>query len=685
MTRPLLTLLALVACLLPALASAQGVGGFVSPGPLAEDHADLDSILKCTSCHEPGAGVTPARCMACHERVEEQVQTNRGFHANLGDACATCHSDHKGREFALVQLTEETFNHQATGFALTGEHAPLDCVECHEDAPKDYTGLSQDCASCHDEPHGAGQSTRELLNQCRACHDAADWDATPIPLSVFDHDAPAQADYPLHAAHDDVPCAECHEKARFVPTASDLCTDCHDDPHRAQFRDKACTDCHTDERTGWRVTPFDHARRTAFVLEGVHETLSCADCHGTGRTARYVDLPHERCSSCHEDVHEGQFEPRDCDSCHQQVKGGFEGLVIDHDQTGFPLRNGHVDVSCVDCHGEGPAAEFAGLAHADCADCHEDVHEGRFAPDACATCHEQDGLWAVDTFDHARTDYPLHGEHEGVACESCHGDGEAKVLHPVAHEACLDCHADDDPHGGTIGEGNVCETCHTVDGWTLATLVTFDHATTGWPLVDSHTDPGCLDCHAAEGPRFDGLTTDCESCHEADEPPDHYEGVCAECHQPTTWNEATLGRDGHASTGFALEGVHAVVACESCHIPPDPPAAASPECVDCHYDDDPHRGLLGAQCHTCHEEKDWMRTRFRHAWTGFSLRGSHRAAACDDCHAGGYAGTPRDCATCHTYDAPRDALHSDPLTRDCDTCHRPYIWDSVNWVHGDEP
>ena len=453
-------LVALFALTLPASSAAQGLGGFVSPGPLAEDHADLDNILKCTSCHEPGAGVTPTRCMACHERVEEQVRTETGFHANLGEECASCHSDHKGRDFALIQLVQETFNHQVTGFALTGEHAPLDCVECHTDAPEDYTGLSSDCSSCHDEPHGAGASTRELLSQCRSCHDADDWDATPIPLSVFDHDDPKQADYPLHAAHDDVACDDCHKETRFVPTVAELCTDCHDDPHRNQFRNQACTDCHTDERPDWRVTPWDHDKRTKFALVGVHNDVRCSECHGSGPSATYVPLPHERCSTCHEDVHEGQFDPRDCDDCHQQVAGGFVDFVIDHDQTNYPLRNAHKEVTCEDCHGEGPAATFAGLPFADCDDCHEDKHDARFEPDSCDSCHATDGLWDVAEFDHGRTDFMLNGAHVEVTCAECHGEDEQKVLTPIDHATCRDCHSDDDPHEGSVAE-LPCTTCHT--------------------------------------------------------------------------------------------------------------------------------------------------------------------------------------------------------------------------------
>ncbi len=136
-----------IVLLWPTLLWAQGLGGFVSPGPLAHDHADLDRLTKCTQCHEPGAGVTATRCLACHDNVQAQIDARRGFHANLDENCQRCHDDHRGRDFVLVQLDEETFNHQSTGFALRGKHAPIDCIECHEAAPDDFTPPSSRSAS----------------------------------------------------------------------------------------------------------------------------------------------------------------------------------------------------------------------------------------------------------------------------------------------------------------------------------------------------------------------------------------------------------------------------------------------------------------------------------------------------------------------------------------------------------
>ena len=88
-----------------------------------------------------------------------------------------------------------------------------------------------------------------------------------------------------------------------------------------------------------------------------------------------------------------------------------------------------------------------------------------------------------------------------------------------------------------------------------------------------------------------------------------------------------------------------------------------------------HRNLLGDGCDDCHTTTAWFRTRFRHHATGWPLRGAHRLAACVDCHAVAYAGTPDDCRSCHEYEAPLDEpAHASAFFSDCESCHKPFTW-----------
>jgi hypothetical protein len=635
----------------------------VSPGPLAEPHADIDGITGCTQCHVPGRFVDPARCLACHEEVQEEIDTKKGFHAQRDSGCHECHSDHRGREFDLIRVAEDTFPHDDV-FPLRGKHADAECTDCHEEDT--WEGLTTDCASCHadEEPHGAAESSRELLNSCELCHGDADWEVESIPSVVFDHTNAAQTAFTLEGGHLDPTCAECHVDARFVPTAHDECLDCHDDPHRAPFDDQ-CESCHNV--AAWRVSAFEHSV-TGYDLVGVHNDVSCRECHGNSTTRR---LPHATCANCHDDVHNGQFDPQPCNSCHSQTEPGWVLVDFDHDATDFPLLGEHVEVECVECHGEGVDAIFAGVDHADCDSCHEDSHDGRFEPTACSTCHGEEG-WKVDDFDHDRTAFPLVGNHADAECESCHADG---VWAGLPHESCGDCH-DDDPHE-FLGTAS-CSDCHTpiVDWQALI----YEHGDTGFELEPQHTEAACVDCHELD--RFDGLDPLCSGCHWDDRPSGHYPGSCDGCHSGPAWSPATLGDLDHSVTGFALDGSHARLECIDCHSPGESMGLASPGCVDCHADDDIHRHMLGNICEDCHTETTWLRTRFRHQQTGFSLRGAHRLAACVDCHATGYVGTPSRCVSCHERDVTLDEpAHQSAELPFCDSCHRPYTWAAVRFAH----
>ncbi len=87
----------------------------------------------------------------------------------------------------------------------------------------------------------------------------------------------------------------------------------------------------------------------------------------------------------------------------------------------------------------------------------------------------------------------------------------------------------------------------------------------------------------------------------------------------------------------------------------------------------PQGGAVFEKCDMCHVSTDWHTMRggangFDHDPTGFPLRGSHRSAACGDCH------TERplrdgDCNGCHT------DPHRGENRGGCDECHGTYGWD----------
>lgn len=651
----------LVACMfLLSTAYAQGgAGSFISPGPLTFSHQDLDN--NCFACHSLTHGVDEQRCMACHEGVRRQVTKGLGFHAGKGSNCEGCHAEHRGRDFALVQLETDKFDHSTTGFSLFGAHADAACTDCHTE-PGKYIGLQSTCVSCHEDPHGHEVSSRDLLESCDRCHNESDWRALPIPKTVFDHSSGAQTEYALEGAHNDVYCGDCHFDWKFVPVEHDACRDCHEDPHRANFGRSTCEDCH-GRPTSWRVSDFDHDR-TPYPLVGQHAQVECDACHNGHATA---PLAYGTCEDCHEDLHGGQFKPRPCEECHTVDVAAFALRTYNHDQTSFPLVGLHQNTTCEECHGDREEALYVGRPFDDCDACHVDEHDGRFEPTLCQKCHTPEGFRAL-FFNHDDTAFPHTGKHKEVACNGCHEDFKWIGF---AFGSCADCHDEASPHEEGVLGPETCDTCHDTEAFNL---ITFDHAAnTRFDLAPAHLDNKCSSCHDSVD-RFAGLNSECQACHRDDKPWGHYEGRCGDCHLAEDWFPGGLGDKDHAVTGFPLEGQHAQIDCEDCHAPTRARGEANPLCVSCHSDDDSHRRQLGSECQDCHATTTWFRVRWRHATTGWPLRGAHKLAGCNDCHAATYVGTPTDCYRCHSKDASPGEYHQTELFQFCESCHREYAW-----------
>jgi hypothetical protein len=247
--------------------------------------------LACRSCHVASlAAALPRTCVGCH-------QADDPHSGKLGAGCGDCHQ--------TTHWSEPGFDHAAaSGFALRGAHASLDCTSCHVhgvDAP-----LGRDCASCHAEhdPHRG-----QLGARCDGCHADVAWRDS----IRFDHGLAA---FPLLGKHASLDCAACHASLAFHD-ARGACADCHahDDPHAGRFS-SACATCH-DPR-GWHAWRFDHDQATRFALTGAHRNVDCDACHRAGDGGRAVAAAvRGGCVQCHrrDDPHRGQFGG-DCGECH---------------------------------------------------------------------------------------------------------------------------------------------------------------------------------------------------------------------------------------------------------------------------------------------------------------------------------------------------------------------------------
>ena len=284
--------------------------------PLTNSHALVANggkVASCTSCHignnySLSIAATDCGNGGCH--LTTWQTTNNPAHPKAGTPfaaanCSTCHN--------TITWNTAIFNHDATGWALTGSHqmAPVGkivaCTDCHVGNNYTFTASNTDCYGCH---MVAWQSTARLggnvpnhitagfpSSQCATCHDTLLW-----ANGRFDHSATG---WPLQGAHVTTPCASCHlgTNAFALTSANTDCYGCHQAAwqstvtlggavpnHVAALYPTTCLTCHiTWVTTGWLGATFNH---TWFRIP--HNGSVCSDCHLVS-----TDYATFSCINCH--------------------------------------------------------------------------------------------------------------------------------------------------------------------------------------------------------------------------------------------------------------------------------------------------------------------------------------------------------------------------------------------------
>ena len=482
----------------------------ISPGELAKVHAHLEGMANCTQCHTLGDKVSNEKCLDCHKEIKIRLEESKGFHASSkvrGKNCTICHSDHYGRNYDIVHLQKDRFDHNDTGYKLEGKHAKKDCIDCHKkenikDAQinkkqETYLGLTGQCLTCHEDFH---QHT--LSVNCLECHIA---DAFK-PASKFNH---TKAKYQLKGKHSEVACEKCHIKSvrngknfqQFTGLQFQNCVNCHKDPHENKFGQN-CTQCHVEEsfQTVKSLSQFDHSK-TGFLLNGRHAQVVCKSCHRVSITA---PVKHEKCTDCHADYHRGQFKnsekSADCSECHD-VTGfaQFTYSVEQHNLTKFKLEGAHLAIPCFECHKKEKDWNFRDIGDK-CVDCHKDIHKNMidtkyYQDERCENCHQVLG-WSEIKFDHQLTSFALEGKHAVTSCRKCHfefkNEGVVVQKFDKLERNCENCHTD--VHHAQFNENKeiVCVRCHGFENWKPGK---FNHNNTRFKLEEGHKDVACVKCH----------------------------------------------------------------------------------------------------------------------------------------------------------------------------------------------
>ena len=591
----------------------------------------------------------------------------------------------KSTGLEVPQIDNGKFNHYDTEFELEGEHAKVDCRQCHSTLV--FNEALTSCIDCHLDVH-----SMSVGNDCIRCHTSDSWLVDEIP------EIHEQNGFPLIGQHAGLSCVDCHTSEtnlRFDRVGND-CVSCHLEDfnmtqqpnHNEVGFSMNCIECHSPEGDSWATDIVDHS---FFPLTLGHDIQDCKTCHITDN---FSDASPD-CISCHQNDFTSASSPNhevldfsiDCRECHTTNPGWMPAQFTDHDSEFFPIYSGEHEgqwSDCIDCH-----TDPDNYTIFTCVSCHQnpetdDTHIGisgyTYEDNACLACHPTGDTDMA--FNHDNTIFPLTGAHIGVECLECHSEGFEGTS-----TNCVDCHTLDfegsiNPNHTEINLPTDCINCHTTDPeWIPAT---FDIHDEFYPLEGAHTmiANDCVACHNGD---YNNTPNTCVGCHLDDfnstTNPNHeaanFPTDCTQCHNEDAWEPSTYDHDTEFFPIYSGAHEGEWNDCLDCHT--NPSNYQEFQCIGCHINpetDEEHDGVSGYiyednACLACHPTGD-ADMAFDHDGTNFPLTGAHIGVDCLECHSEGFEGTSTNCVDCHTMDfeGSINPNHTElNLPTDCINCH----------------
>ncbi|MCE9645104.1 MAG: hypothetical protein K8S20_03810 [Chloroflexi bacterium] len=345
----------------------------------------------------------------------------------------------------------------------------------------------------------------------------------------------------------------------------------------------------------------------------------------------------DKCSSCHSAPWEKDTMADRCAACHADIAAQMFNVAELHGA----ISEKNPNLACRDCHPDhrGSSASLV------------DLKGGDFPHDALGF---------------SLKGHQIEGQGKAFNCDACH-QGDVRTFVP---DSCINCHRQVDiafTQAHALSFGMDCLACHDgVDRYGDD----FTHNAFNFKLTGMHVGVSCSKCHLDARTIADLQSTPqgCNSCHLKDDPHQGRFGQdCAACHTTSGWKPAKFD---HNLADFKLEGEHAEVTCEKCHV--DGAYKGTPkDCYSCHKDNDEHGGKFGTDCSACHTPKSWDDVTFDHNRTNFPLSGQHADVPCENCHKNGqFKDTPTACVSCHGY----PAFHAGAFGANCADCHSVNSW-----------
>ena len=527
------------------------------------------------------------------------------------------------------------FNHQSTGFPLTGAHAQQECQTCHVRGI--FKGTPKQCEQCHTQGSRLGNTAKpadhvQTTQGCAQCHGSTTtWKGARFshadvrPGSCATCHGVSATGKPANHISTNAACDACHRTTAWIPATSGALPS----GHRPIVAGTACSTCHVGGTSNF--THPNVATGCASCHNGVYAraktstathnfagTNTCETCHRstasfTGATFSHTFVTPGQCANCHNGSNPPAVgKPQtghvtttaSCDSCHRTTAW--------IPATSTVLPNGHRPIvagtACSTCH-IGGASAFT----------HPSVATG------CASCHN-------GTYARAKTSNATHNFAGTNTCETCHRSTAsftgATFSHTfVAPGQCANCHngsnppAVGKPQTGHVATTASCDTCHRTTAWIPAT---FNHSGAG-------IAGNCISCH-------NGSTATGKSAK-----PNHIvtSAQCDVCHRTTAWVPATFNHSSVPTAGV----------CDTCH---NGSSATGKSAKTNHV-------VTSAQCDSCHRTTAWIPATFNHA----------------------LANTTNNCISCHNGTTATGKSGSHFITqRQCDSCHTTTPpWTTVRHTH----
>ncbi|MEZ4910823.1 MAG: hypothetical protein R2774_08165 [Saprospiraceae bacterium] len=567
---------------------------------------------QCMDCHNVASDYSQFTCLGCHQNPETNNDHN-GIPGYIyeSNACLACHPT--GDDDII-------FDHNMTGFPLTGAHITANCTSCHSGG---FQNISPICMDCHMSDFNQSTNPNHqqigISTDCLQCHST-----TPgwSPASFANHNDY----YVITGAHTAIAsdCAACHNGN--YSTTPNTCIGCHQSDfnnttnpnHSSQMFPTDCTSCHS--QNAWTPTSFDHA--IFWPLTGSHAAIAndCVSCHN----GSYNNTSPE-CVSCHQNDFSGTSNPNhgglgfssQCQTCHTTNPGWQPATLPNHNDY-YVIAGAHTAIAndCAACHN----GNYSTTPNT-CIGCHQSDfngtsdpdHEASLFPTDCTACHSQIA-WTPSNFDHNSV-YPLLGAHAAIAnnCASCHIAGN----YSTTPNTCVGCHQSDfnnssNPNHGSLGISTDCIECHTTDsGWAPALFPNHDNY---FAIVGAHVGLDCVTCHNND---YNNTSNTCIGCHQIDynntSDPDHQTAMfpadCTSCHSQNGWVPSTFDHDNMYFPIYSGKHDNEWNLCSDCHTNSGDYGVFS--CLNCHEHnnqnqvDDDHDGVSGYQynsnaCYSCH-------------------------------------------------------------------------------------